>query len=32
MSNEEAEKKIAVEGQEPIDEMPKEKTKEQANE
>lgn len=32
MSNEEAEKKVLVEGQEPIDEAPKDETKEQANE
>ncbi|OWZ31905.1 histone-arginine methyltransferase CARM1 [Cryptococcus neoformans c45] len=31
MSNEEAEKKVLVEGQEPIDEAPKDETKEQAN-
>lgn len=32
MSNEKAEKKVLVDGQEPIDEAPKDETKEQANE
>lgn len=32
MSNKKAEKKVLVDGQEPIDEAPKDETKEQANE
>lgn len=31
MSNEKAEKKVLVDGQEPIEEAPKDETKEQAN-